>query len=269
MTRGHWWKLIAALVWLASASSVTAAQQRNEGQRTASRSNVDKAANTAATAIFNNVDVSQDAGCPDGNDARQSALCAQWEAADAARDAASYAFWSLIVGFVGTGFLVWTLAQTKQTAVREQRAYVRVDPAPGGVVQPGRRVCIPLNITNYGATPATEVATQSSIVVREVGWHWSKEATKDETHASDRPRITLHPQSPYLTTVEMTETLPRSAYDSVLAGKSVVFAKGKVMYRDVFRRRRETTFELEFHAEDKGDGTNGRIRLATSGNNFT
>jgi hypothetical protein len=43
----------------------------------------------------------QDDGCKKGEDHRQSDLCAQWKAADAAANAALWSWWQMIGGFIG------------------------------------------------------------------------------------------------------------------------------------------------------------------------
>ena len=55
--------------------------------------------------------------CPPGQRDRTSDLCAQWEAASAARDSANWAFWTLILTIVGTLGLLATLFYTR-SAVR-------------------------------------------------------------------------------------------------------------------------------------------------------
>ena len=65
-----------------------------------------------------------DVGCKVGNDDRRSDLCAQWKAADAASASAKWAFWTLVVGFIGlvvgggTLFAAWRAAHWAKEAAR-------------------------------------------------------------------------------------------------------------------------------------------------------
>lgn len=60
------------------------------------------------------------ASCEKGHDQRQSDLCAQWKAADAARDAAFWSMWSVFVGLLGVFGLVWNICQGR-AALRKAR----------------------------------------------------------------------------------------------------------------------------------------------------
>lgn len=57
-----------------------------------------------------------DGGCPDGQEERQSDLCAQWKAADAAAESARWAWWTLIAGFVGLALGAGTLVAAWRAA---------------------------------------------------------------------------------------------------------------------------------------------------------
>lgn len=141
-----------------------------------------------------------DRGCRPGQDDRQSDLCAQWKAADAATESARWTLWTLIAtgfGLViggGTLFAAWRAAhwakkaadhtETGATAAIEAaresrdanaiarealvvggRAWLKVDAAILGTLEitgdpPEVRASIDLIITNVGGTPATDVCIQ-------------------------------------------------------------------------------------------------------------
>lgn len=196
-------------------------------------------------------------------------LCAQWEAADAARDSARYAFWALIVSGVGAILLVWTLWETREISRRELRAYLRVEPTGMGIVQSEKRISLPFHIINYGATPAIDCCVQSSVVVRSPDWDWAKEPENVE-QLQQAPKITIHPDSPSLIKLEMDDPLPRKVHTAILKGEAVVFGRGVISYRDMFRRKRHTSFQVEFHGADAGeDGSGGHIRISARGNDFS
>lgn len=196
-------------------------------------------------------------------------LCAQWKAADAASDAARYAFWALIISGLGTSLLIWTLWETREISRRELRAYLRVEPTGEGIVQPDKKICLPFHIINYGNTPAINCCVQSSVVVRGPDWDWTKEP-KNIEKLQDAPSITIHPDSPSLIKLEMDAPLPRDIHKAILEGRAVVFGRGEVSYQDMFRRKRHTSFQIEFHGADAGKGgAGGNIRIAARGNDFS
>lgn len=205
--------------------------------------------------------------CGSGEYKSNDDLCAQWKAADAANDAARYAFWALIISGIGTGLLVWTLWETREISRREQRAYLRVEPTGEGIVQPNKKISIPFHIINYGATPAINCCVQSSVVVRTPNWDWINEPENVEA-LQNAPAITIHPDTPSLIKLEMDDPLPLDIHKAILEGRAVVFGRGKISYKDMFRRKRHTSFQIEFHGVDAGkDG--GPIRIAARGNDFS
>lgn len=138
-----------------------------------------------------------DSGCQPGQDNRQSDLCAQWKAADAATESANWTLWTLIAtGFGlaiggGTLFAAWRAAHwakkaadhtetgataaidaakesreanaiAREALVAGGRAWLKVDAAILGTLEitgdpPEVRASIDLIITNVGSTPATDV----------------------------------------------------------------------------------------------------------------
>jgi hypothetical protein len=211
----------------------------------------------------------QEAPCRSGHYENDDDLCAQWKAADAASEAARYSFWALITSGLGTVLLLWTLWETREISRRELRAYLRVEPTGEGIVQPDRKITLPFHIINYGSTPAINCCVQSSLVVRSPDWDWTKEPERVET-LQNAPSITIHPDSPSLIKLEMNDPLPREIHKAILEGKAVVFGRGHVAYQDMFRRKRHTSFQIEFHGADAGrSGTGGHIRISARGNDFS
>ena len=97
----------------------------------------------------------KDGGCKKGKDERNSDLCAQWKAADAATDAAEYAWWTLCLSFFGTSLLIWTLWETRNTSRRQLRAYLMVDDVTATI--DGDNFIATLRWLNCGLTPAHNV----------------------------------------------------------------------------------------------------------------
>jgi hypothetical protein len=121
------------------------------------KSGAQEAANTVANAL-RETRPDKDVGCQDRKDKRSSDLCAQWKAADAARDAADYTFIAVIFSFVGTVLVAGTLLYNIYTSRRELRAYVqifdyRLTPIEFDKAGTGR---VHIGLKNYGQTPAVE-----------------------------------------------------------------------------------------------------------------
>lgn len=208
--------------------------------------------------------------CGPGRYESTTEACAAWKSADAAETAARYSLWGVLISGLGTALLLWTLWETREISRRELRAYLRVEPIGQGSVQPERRVSLPFHIINYGVTPAVECCVQSCVVVRPPDWAWSHEPNNIDQLHENRPAITIHPDSPSLIKLEMDAPLSRDVHSAILQGRAVVYARGRVDYRDMFRRKRHTSFQIEFHGSDAGpEGVGGRIRIAAVGNDFS
>lgn len=124
-----------------------------------------------------------DRGCQPGHDNRQSDLCAQWKAADAAAESANWAFWTLIASIIGlalgagTLFAAWraahwakrAAAETQRTAdaadkslehsrsvtMAELRPYLAFTTA--SVALEGGNVTIQIKYRNFGSVPARNI----------------------------------------------------------------------------------------------------------------
>ena len=106
MPRGYRIAILAAFGWLSLAAneSGVAPSGVSNNQTTSERATSPKTpqpASQTVTAPKANETESQDAGCPNGQDRRDSDLCAQWKAADAAFDAARAAEATLRIGWLG------------------------------------------------------------------------------------------------------------------------------------------------------------------------
>lgn len=101
--------------------------------------------------------VEKDRGCEKGADQRDSDLCAQWKAADAAKDAADYAWWTVLLSAASAMLLIWTLWETRRTSRRELRAYLHVTQYTVDVTTRPHHPWVKIKIENCGQTPAFKV----------------------------------------------------------------------------------------------------------------
>ena len=127
-----------------------------------------------------------DHGCPDRKDIRGSDLCAQWTAADAAREAAAWAMPSFIITLLGTIGLVGTIIQGKFALARaresnelarqgihaDNRAWLDVTVQVDGDFEwdeTGCRLALKYEVVNHGTSPAMNAGIMTKIAeIREM-----------------------------------------------------------------------------------------------------
>jgi hypothetical protein len=261
MPTGYRCIIIAAFGWLSLAAG-PAPKQSAQPDNAASQSEVSAAAKTVASAISNAAKSSkEDGGCQQGQDERSSDLCAQWKAADAARDAADYALIGLIVTAIGTGLLVWTLWETRVSTRREARAYIKVSPIEGsGQIEAEKPICIVLNVINYGMTPAIDCEFQHAVGLNTNDWKWSSDLTVTRRgHTS----ITVARDSPLQVEILSAGVITAAQFASVARGELTIYARGTFFYRDIFKRQRVTQISMEIRALEL---SKLRVRIAATGN---
>lgn len=206
------------------------------------------AAETIASAISNAREMHEpDRGCDQGNDNRSSDLCAQWKSADAAKDAARYAFWTLLTSAIGTGLLLWTLWETRATSRRELRAYISLDHSSvaKGVVddengsQKVTELILQISWKNSGNTPANNIQMMTNR-------RWLAGGIPEDFDFLDVDP-TIKTASRHLAPGQMLESTMRIALEDLFegaAGSTLVY--GWVEYDDGFsRKRRRTEFASE------------------------
>ncbi|HEX4738865.1 MAG TPA: hypothetical protein VH331_15025 [Allosphingosinicella sp.] len=194
--------------------------------------------------------------CNNGQHHDLSERCAEWAAADWARD-------SLTVGVIGAVGIVIALLLTidsnriaRDTAKRQLRAYMTIDGVNPFDVVAGQPILISVTIMNRGQTPAYRVRSISTMrldVPRKSFRHQIpkiEEAGALVMGAGDKARVKA--KSKPLTTEEM---------HNFNAGKLAIYTIGRVEYSDVFGRQHHLTFMYEADV----DG----IRAAIQGNEWT
>lgn len=239
----------ALVVLLVATASAPAPKQSNRSVEQQRGYDAQEAANTIASAIGNTVQpVAKDEGCKDRDDKRDSELCAQWKAADAARDAATFAFWTLLVSAVGTGLLVWTLWETRANARRELRAYVSVKVLETGIeIIPGKEVRFTQQAVahNGGATPAYDFVSFGHIIAAAPQTAAQKLAKplpiQDEALAGG---FVIHAGDEMPLAFDSRTSLPLDSIDAILNGHASLYLYGTLSYLDTFNVRRRTDYCL-------------------------
>ena len=138
-----------------------------------------------------------DRGCQPGQDDRQSDLCAQWKAADAATDAAYWAQLTWVAGIIGlvigggTLFAAWraahwakkaadhtetaataakdSLTHAKEMAAVQLRPYLHVDEIAFEPKAVKGRKDVAIRVKNFGSTPATDFQIEAGVERRNTG----------------------------------------------------------------------------------------------------
>jgi hypothetical protein len=224
--------IVAAFGWLSLAASNPPKQAAHPGNP-APQGEITKAANTVATAIAKAEKTPEkDRGCDQGKDERNSDLCAQWKAADAARDAANYAFWALFFGVVGTGLLVWTLWETRVASRNTLRAYLAVD-AVTATVDDGFKAQI--KWINCGATPAHNIRAVLTLDI-------AKEPDFSRLGELEPSEIHLGAQKFFFS----RDSLMPEAFGGRDAVAESVWLYARVTYRDIFNKPRKTDVCLKW-----------------------
>lgn len=247
MLRGYRSIFIAVVGWLVSAAANNSQppQQRNPAERQQSSNEIEQAANTMASAIRNPQEAPEhDTGCEDRQDRRSSDLCAQWKAADAARDAASYSGWTLLVSTFGTILLVWTLWETRATARRELRAYVSIKPTKLRLDSKTGSVDVLLTIRNDGNTPAYRLAHRGAFLIT------AEPSAEHEVMRQRLPQkrnqldgMSLAVGGEYdRCLVEGERPLTREELKAIASGVASFFVFGFVKYKDTFGYLRSTRY---------------------------
>jgi hypothetical protein len=243
--------IIVALVGL---TLIGAGEPPKEGSATKqepTQSELLNAASSISAAISNiQIPVEKDPGCGDRKDRRESDLCAQWKAADAASDAAQYAYWTMLLGFAGTLLLVATFWETRQTSRAELRAYITVDPKVLRLFAKTGEVDAGLAILNTGKTPAFNALWAGNIVVstdekleRDLG-------VTDFRYPQGRStKSTIHAERHAMAGLKSNPPIKIPDLRAAIQGEEVnLYVFGTVWYDDAFSKRRLTNFC--FRADD-------------------
>lgn len=187
---------IAGLMLIGTSPSKQAHAQPQSAQNASTLAGKSAAANVAAPEWP--VAPSRDQGCKPGRDDRKSDLCAQWKAADAASNAAQWAWWQLVAGVVGLllGFITmaaaiaaaWfakgardetkrgadlansSLEYTKVVTQRQIEAFVYIgsatyhDKPVEGIYDDKERGIVSFTLQNFGKTMAYDVSVTIDVL---------------------------------------------------------------------------------------------------------
>jgi hypothetical protein len=171
--------VIAALIGVILIGAAPKDGGKEAGKNTHTKTEIGKSAPTIAASSTDPVQIIQrpimERPCDEGRDNRQSDLCAQWKAADAASKAAWWAMIATFVTALGTFGLFWQIKLTREAvqdtgkateameaannlAVMAQRAWVFVDDVK--ILDHTEGTPIRVIFKNYGQYPAPAFASE-------------------------------------------------------------------------------------------------------------
>ncbi len=269
MPKSYQYFIIAVFGWLilTAANEPSQATDKEKQQRIDQQhqANQQRAADNIADAIRETISAPEkDRGCSKAKENRNSDLCAQWKAADAARAAAEYSFFALIISAIGTGLLIWTFAETRGAARRGSRAYMMQGYSKTIPIETsaGRVWKFETEYINCGETPAYAVKPYAVLFFRDSPFPEDFTpmllGTLDEIGAVGKGRNCF---------ANTDAALPVSAVPSIVNGSAFAILYGGCYYKDVFGRDRETKVTNYISITSAGDGTYNIIFRPTNFHN--
>lgn len=131
------------------------------------------------------------------------------------------------------------IAQMKDTAIRDLRAYVGVSKIKLDISDPGQPVGL-VEIQNFGRSPAYKVRHWTGISPQP----YPLIATLPPSPATEFSVAVLHPNVPNLGVVALKKRLPNSV--AVGTQQWTIYVYGEVIYEDAFGNQRHTHFRFFF-----------------------
>jgi hypothetical protein len=248
MPRGYWCILVALVgIALAGASPPNYPDQANqtEGNQTG-----------AETPPYKPYADRKSERCYESGNHESADLCAQWSAADAAKETAGLSYWGnwiagfgAVLSFFSILLVLWALKQgrdaneiAKDTAKRELRAYVTTEDHDIVGFWRGGPTTLRMKIYNRGQTPAYDLKVWS-IVGGTLEGPDDFKVKQIKNPDFRQSKTMLGPGQWILHTNSCQSPLDGNAYLGVVHGKLKLVFAGVLSYRDVFGRRRFTIFK--------------------------
>jgi hypothetical protein len=185
----------------------------------------------------------KDEGCADRKDKRRSDLCAQWNAVDAARNAAKATWAAVFLSFFGTCLIALTFWETRKATRRQLRAYLILSEMNQPILEVGKKFGVRIVCKNGGQTPAHDATITAYVGAR-------KKPADDSTF--DVPALDEEPSIISVGSGETISAQPdlggiieQQHFDAYKAGSIGIYTWGTVEYRDIFNKRHKTQFRAE------------------------
>jgi len=213
---------------------------------------------------------------PKGRD--ESDLCAQWNAANAARDNAFWAKWGVWITGIGIIGLLITIVQgrmalerahdaneiARESSERQLRAYIMIEPQGVNVPEDGL-MRVPMDIINNGQTPAYNLEIAGDFLIVDGDPRQFDPAIHgrlgDDTASTDG---ILGPGSNRFSYAYMEAELCAPFWGGICDKNAAIIHYGYLKYRDVFGKERKTNFAFYHWGEELSDVESKRCRFGNS-----
>ncbi|PBB41818.1 hypothetical protein CK222_21955 [Mesorhizobium sp. WSM3866] len=177
---------------------------------------------------------------------------AQKSAADAAQVMVFLTEVSIILGLVGAGAIIWTLAVSREsnsisreTAERQLRAYIHVTSVKLEHANDDFAPTITVNYKNFGQTPARNVINHLSVSFVIMG-----EAKGGKRKVSDERGYDLGPSQDSSTSSHVSFDTGFSSREMLVDNLVKLYVIGEITYKDVFGLQdRYTRYKMVLHPE--------------------
>ncbi|MEO6040824.1 MAG: hypothetical protein ABIP41_02890 [Croceibacterium sp.] len=199
--------------------------------------------------------------CERGDDQRDSDLCAQWKAADAAANSAwwaGFSGWFSGLSFLGViaaiGLAFHSNWIARDTAKRELRAYVSingVEIGPANGANP-HKLQATANFKNTGQTPAIDL--EASLWIAVAAGSFLEQMPVVEHPIEGSPSKTVLGAGLEQQISHITEITGHTSGET-LTGDFTILVHGVIKYRDIFGTGQETRFQWYHNTNTRATGT--------------
>jgi hypothetical protein len=147
------------------------------------------------------------------------------------------------------------LNATMETSRRDQRAWLTIDavnlPKPLAV---GENVVVLIQVRNSGKTPAREVGVLGTVISRS---SFSEVNVTDNATQGLNSRLLVGPNTISVVPLDSDEPVRSQVQiDLIMSGPWRLYAKGIIVYRDIFNLDRHTSFCFFLDGKELKRGTN-------------
>jgi hypothetical protein len=200
--------------------------------------------------------------CKQGEEKRYSDLCAQWKAADSANLAAWLSGASFAAVLVALWFAFRSNWIARDTAKRQLRAYVGIEPLGVFERDDDGHIVVPLALKNAGQTPAYFVDIHNWFCISEdpVDFDPSK-AERDPRPAFRPSELTIGPGETHTVYARMPFSPTGAVMDAISRKEFAIVHYGVVTYLDAFKVGRNSEFAHYHRGEELSDAEAKRCRL--------
>jgi hypothetical protein len=185
--------------------------------------------------------------CDHPKESRASEVCAQWKAADAAADSAQWAARSAWISglsglfvLVALGFAFEANRIARDSAKRQLRAYVEMQPVKITPLERAKVATITATFINTGQTPARNLRFV-------ISWKTGplqedeKQLTPELTGRHSRGQLGSHQTR---TITRELSGVTEARKKEIAAGKATIWVYGLIIYEDIFGHEWETPFRF-------------------------